>query len=93
VWGASDSVGPDGHDEVVKWCQALVSGGRNRLDYVLHRVVVDEHTLVTGDFQYAFLGHELDTSQLTEAGEPITPDGRFSSSTEPSCCGRSTRTG
>lgn len=78
VWGASDSVGPSGSDEVRQWYEALVASGRNRLDYVVHRVVVDEHTVVTeGDFHYAFSGAELDTSQRTEAGEPITAHGRY----------------
>ena len=41
------------------WYQALVSSGRNRLDYVPHRVVVDEQTVVTeGDFHYAFAGSD-----------------------------------
>jgi len=77
IWGASDSLGPNGHDEVLAWYQALVSSGRNRLDYVLHRVVVDEQTVVTeGDFHYAFAGSELDV-QTTEAGEPVTPEARY----------------
>lgn len=78
VWGASDSVGPNGRDEVLHWYEELVASGRNRLDYVLHRVVVDEYAVVTeGDFHYAFDGHELDSSQRTEAGEPITADKRY----------------
>ncbi len=77
VWGASDSVGPHGRDEVLGWYQALVSSGRNRLDYVIHRVVVDEHTVVTeGDFQYAFTGSELGEGS-TEAGEEIVATGRY----------------
>ncbi|MGX4688122.1 nuclear transport factor 2 family protein [Streptomyces sp. JNUCC 63] len=78
VWGASDSVGPHGHDEVLAWYQALAGSGRNRLDYVLHRVVVDENTVVTeGDFHYAFQGDELEVGGHTEQGEMITPDGRY----------------
>src|SRR5262249_35064577 len=39
VWGASDSTGPSGYDAVVDWYHRLQAGGRNRLDYVIHRVV------------------------------------------------------
>jgi hypothetical protein len=78
VWGASTSTGPRGHDEVVAWYDALVTSGRNRLDYVLHRVVVDEHTVVTeGDFLYAFVGADVDTDGRTEAGEPISAHERY----------------
>jgi hypothetical protein len=77
VWGASDSAGPNGRDEVLAWYQALVSSGRNRLDYVIHRVVVDAYTVVTeGDFQYAFTGDEL-AGSTTEVGEAIVPEGRY----------------
>lgn len=77
VWGASDSVGPDGRDEVLEWYRALVNSGRNRLDYVIHRVVVDEHTVVTeGDFQYAFTGDEL-SGGTTELGESVLPERRY----------------
>jgi hypothetical protein len=77
VWGASDSVGPNGRDEVLAWYEALVSSGRHRLDYVIHRVVADERTVVTeGDFQYAFAGEEL-SGGTTEAGDTIVPTGRY----------------
>lgn len=75
VWGASDSVGPSGHDEVVDWYRRLQSAGRNRLDYVIHRVVVDESCVVTeGDFHYAIGGSDLRNVSHTEAGEPILSD-------------------
>lgn len=75
VWGASDSVGPRGHDEVVDWYLRLQNAGRNRLDYVIHRVVVDERCVVTeGDFQYAIAGRDLGEKKQTEAGEPIVED-------------------
>lgn len=77
IWGATSSTGPQGHDEVLAWYEALVASGRNRLDYVLHRVVVDEHTVVTeGDFHYAFAGSELDV-ETTEDGDPVSPEGRY----------------
>lgn len=75
VWGASDSVGPSGYDEVVDWYHRLQSTGRNRLDYVIRRVVVDAGCVVTeGDFHYAIRGRDLVGSTGTEAGEPIVAD-------------------
>lgn len=73
VWGASDSVGPSGQDEVVDWYSRLQSASRNRLDYVIHRVVVDEHTVVTeGDFFYAIAGRDLADTESSEAGDAVT---------------------
>jgi hypothetical protein len=72
VWGASDSTGPSGYDEVVDWYRRLQASGRNRLDYVIHRVVVDEHCVVTeGDFHYAIAGRDLGGARMTEGGEPV----------------------
>lgn len=74
VWGASDSVGPTGRDAVIRWYERLQAAGRNRLDYVIHRVVVDEFCVVTeGDFLYAIRGDELPGIPETEAGEPVEP--------------------
>lgn len=78
VWGASDSVGPQGHDAVVSWYESLKVGSRNRLDYVLHRVVADEETVVTeGDFHYAIPGSDLSGFSAAESGEAITPEGWY----------------
>ncbi|MBD0859794.1 nuclear transport factor 2 family protein [Gordonia sp. zg691] len=75
VWGASDSVGPSGHDAVVDWYRRLQAAGRNRLDYIIHRIVVDERCVVTeGDFHYAIRGRDLGAVEVTEAGEPVAPD-------------------
>ncbi|MDO3402742.1 nuclear transport factor 2 family protein [Mycolicibacterium neoaurum] len=74
VWGASDSAGPSGYDAVVGWYRRLQAAGRNRLDYVIHRVVADEHCVVTeGDFHYAIAGSELDVPHA-ENGEVVRPD-------------------
>ncbi|CAA0129943.1 Uncharacterised protein [Mycolicibacterium vanbaalenii] len=71
VWGASDSKGPTGYEAVIDWYRRLQAAGRNRLDYVIHRVVADEHCVVTeGDFQYAIPGRELEATD-TEAGDPV----------------------
>lgn len=74
VWGASDSTGPSGHAAVVDWYHRLQAAGRNRLDYVIHRVVADERCVVTeGDFQYAIAGRELGVT-TAESGELIDGD-------------------
>jgi hypothetical protein len=75
VWGASDSTGPSGHDEVIEWYRRLQAAGRNRLDYRIVRVVVDEYCVVTeGDFQYAIAGRHLGGVTRTETGEEVRPD-------------------
>lgn len=77
VWGASDSTGPSGYEAVVEWYRRLQAAGRNRLDYVIHRVVADEQCVVTeGDFQYAIAGRELDATHA-ESGEPVMDDGFY----------------
>lgn len=72
VWGASDSTGPTGRAEVLRWYEALKAAGRNRLDYDLHRVVVDEQTVVTeGDFLYAIDGADLSGIERAESGDLV----------------------
>jgi len=75
VWGASDSVGPSGYDEVVDWYRRLQAAGRNRLDYVICRIVVDEGCVVTeGDFHYAIRGRDLGAATAAESGEAVEPN-------------------
>ena len=77
VWGASDSTGPSGYDAVVEWYKRLQAAGRNRLDYIIHRVVADERSVVTeGDFQYAIPGRELSCT-TAESGEAVLPDAYY----------------
>jgi hypothetical protein len=60
VWGSSDSVGPVGRSAVRTFYEALVGSGKNRLDYVLTRVVADAGAVVTeGDFHHVFPGAAL----------------------------------
>jgi hypothetical protein len=74
VWGASDSTGPTGYEGVVEWYRRLQAAGRNRLDYVIHRVIADEQCVVTeGDFQYAIVGAELD-ARTAESGHDVEPN-------------------
>lgn len=78
VWGASDSVGPKGREAVVAWYERLKTSGRNRLDYVLHRVVVDEACVATeGDFHYAIAGSNLESGVAAESGEMVKPEGWY----------------
>lgn len=75
VWGASDSVGPTGREEVLGWYERLKAAGRNRLDYVIERVVADQACVVTeGEFQYAIPGRDLAPLELDETGSPIAAD-------------------
>ncbi|MDX6231817.1 MAG: hypothetical protein QOH68_785 [Nocardioidaceae bacterium] len=75
VWGASESNGPTGRAEVHAWYDALGRAGRNRLDYVLERVVVDSGAVVTeGDFFYAIAGRDLPGATFTEAGDSVAAD-------------------
>lgn len=77
VWGASESTGPSGYAAVVDWYHRLQAAGRNRLDYVIRRVVADERCVVTeGDFQYAIAGRELGVA-AAESGEPVDPDSYY----------------
>jgi hypothetical protein len=77
VWGASDSRGPEGLLQVQQWYDALQQAGRNRLDYVMHRVVADRAVVVTeGDFFYAIAGADLSGATTAESGEMVEP-GRY----------------
>lgn len=60
IWGASSSSGPKGHAEVEAHYEAMVASGKNRLEYELSLVLVDEHTVVTeGVFRHAYSGATL----------------------------------
>jgi limonene-1,2-epoxide hydrolase len=57
IWGASASTGPRGHEEVVAHYEAMLPSGKNRLEFDISRVVVDEDTVVTeGVFRHAYRG-------------------------------------
>jgi hypothetical protein len=60
IWGASASTGPRGHDEVVAHYAAMLPSGKNRLEYELERVVVDDRSVVTeGRFRHAYRGSTI----------------------------------
>jgi hypothetical protein len=72
VWGASSSVGPVGSDEVRRFYESLVGSGKNRLDYVLTRVVADARSVVTeGEFHHVYEGSTIaGRVQVTDGEEP-----------------------
>lgn len=60
VWGASDSKGPKGYDEVVAFYRASIERGKNRLEFEISAVTVDDDTVVTeGVFRHAYPGDVL----------------------------------
>lgn len=60
VWGASESVGPKGRAEVRAFYEAAVESGKNRLEFQISRVTVDDDTVVTeGVFRHAYTGATL----------------------------------
>ncbi|MDP9183249.1 MAG: nuclear transport factor 2 family protein [Actinomycetota bacterium] len=60
IWGASSSAGPVGAEQVRRFYDDLVGSGKNRLDYVLTRVVADRTAVVTeGAFHHVYDGRAL----------------------------------
>lgn len=74
IWGASDSVGPRGAREVRAFYEELIRTGRNRLEFDIRRVVVDDdHVVTEGEMRHAFQGTTVRERRLG-AGEPVVPD-------------------
>jgi len=74
IWGASNSVGPQGYDEVRANYENLVESGKNRLAYRVSRAVADSRCVVTeGHFAFAYPGAVLRQDELP-TGEPILAD-------------------
>lgn len=60
IWGSSDTRGPSGYDEVRQFYEAAITIGKNRLEYEIARVVVDDdHVVTEGIFRHAYSGKEL----------------------------------
>ncbi|HWD05881.1 MAG TPA: nuclear transport factor 2 family protein [Kribbella sp.] len=77
VWGASDSVGPQGGDQVREFYEAAIRTGKNRLEFEISRVVVDHDTVVTeGVFRHAYTGELLASRGFAAPGE-VEPDGWY----------------
>lgn len=70
VWGATDHTGPRGRDAVRAMYEAQQIIGKNRLEYALDRVVVDDGAVVTeGVFRHAYRGAQLVSDGIAVAGE------------------------
>lgn len=73
VWGASDSVGPKGYDEVKAFYEASIAIGKNRLEFEISNVLVEHDTVATeGIFRHAYTG-ELLTSRGFAAEDEVEP--------------------
>ncbi|WP_028852171.1 nuclear transport factor 2 family protein [Thermocrispum municipale] len=70
IWGASDSVGPQGYDEVKAFYEASIAIGKNRLEFEITAVLV-EHDLVAteGIFRHAYDGELLIRRGFARADE------------------------
>lgn len=77
IWGASSSRGPQGAAEVRAFYEALVSSGKNRLEYRVAKVVVDDRNVVTeGEFHFVYPGTAL-AGRQDPAGAAVDPDGWY----------------
>ena len=73
IWGASSSEGPVGAEAVRRFYDNMVGSGKNRLDYVLARVVADASAVVTeGEFHHVYEGSVLGAAvRLPDGDEPM----------------------
>jgi len=74
IWGASASVAPRGAAQVRTFYEDLVATGRNRLEFDISRVVVDDgHVVTDGVMRHAFPGTAVVERGLAGV-EPVVPD-------------------
>ncbi|HVW32327.1 MAG TPA: nuclear transport factor 2 family protein [Acidimicrobiia bacterium] len=77
IWGASSSPGPRGGAEVRAFYEGLVASGKNRLEYRVSKVVVDDRNVVTeGEFHFVYPGTAL-AGRHAAHGEAVDPDGWY----------------
>lgn len=77
IWGASSSTGPKGYEEVKAFYEASIAIGKNRLEFEVSRVVVDDEAVVTeGVFRHAYSGETLLGRGFADAGR-VEPDGWY----------------
>jgi hypothetical protein len=73
-WGCTSSVGPVGATEVREHYTRMIVSGKNRLDFLVDRVVADTAAVVTeGRFRLAYPGSALPDA-TTETGKPVRAD-------------------
>lgn len=77
VWGASESVGPKGYDEVKAFYEASIASGKNRLEFEISQLLVEHDIVVTeGMFRHAYTGDVLARRGFASAGE-VDPRGWY----------------
>ncbi|NMH98220.1 nuclear transport factor 2 family protein [Pseudonocardia acidicola] len=71
VWGATDHDGPKGQEAVRTMYQASFAKGKNRLEFAIDRVMVDDEAVVTeGVFRHAYRGAALVADGVARDLEP-----------------------
>jgi hypothetical protein len=77
VWGVTDHDGPRGRAAVRAMYDRQLTIGKNRLDFEVERVLVDDDAVVTeGTFRHAYPGAQLVADGLATADE-IESDERY----------------
>ena len=76
-WGCTTSVGPVGAVAVREHYTRMFVSGKNRLDFLIGRVVADRDAVVTeGTFRLAYPGSALVVA-TAESGEAVDPGGWY----------------
>jgi hypothetical protein len=71
VWGATDHDGPKGQEAVRTMYRASFAKGKNRLEFAVDRVMVDDEAVVTeGMFRHAYTGATLVADGVAADLEP-----------------------
>lgn len=77
VWGASHSTGPKGYDAVRAMYEASIAIGKNRLEFQVSRVMVEDDAILTeGLFRHAYSGHKLVEDGIADTSE-VNPRGWY----------------
>lgn len=77
VWGATDHTGPRGREAVRTMYEGQQGIGKNRLEYAVDRVVVDDGAVVTdGVFRHAYPGAQLVADGVV-AASAVEPGDRY----------------
>jgi hypothetical protein len=76
VWGATDHTGPRGRDAVRRMYEGQQVIGKNRLEYHIDRVLVDDDVVTDGVFRHAYRGAQLVIDGVADAAD-VNPDERY----------------
>lgn len=75
VWGATDHAGPKGQAAVRAMYEASFGKGKNRLEFAVDRVMVDDEAVLTeGVFRHAYRGAILAADGI---GPGLAPEARY----------------